>query len=128
MIWVSPAMAIGDYTLGGRLFTLSVSRDAGAPGGREIGGGMLRDQDVALLALKADLSPRDPRSLRDLEEALGLDAPLATRVTNIAERRTAVLLIDQLDALGELMDQYGSRLSMLFLSSIGSRTLPTFTS
>ena len=76
-------------------------------------GGILRGRGFAFLALKADLLPRDIRSVGELEESLGLGASLTTCLADLAKQRTVVLLIDQLDALGELMDQHSSRLSVL---------------
>ncbi len=68
---------------------------------------------VALLALKADLLPPELGTLAALQEHLGTPAPLADCLKELAESRTVVLLIDQLDAVSDLMVQHTSRLTVL---------------
>lgn len=76
-------------------------------------GGLLRQRGTALLAIKADLLSRNLKSVADFETELGLDEPLTDFLAVLAKERPVVLLIDQLDALGELMDQHTERLSVL---------------
>jgi len=70
----------------------------------------LRDSGSLLLALKADLIPANVGKLSDLQDFLGLQTPIAECISEIARSRQVVLLIDQLDALGDLMDQKTQRL------------------
>ena len=76
-------------------------------------GADLTERDVALLAIKADLIPRDVDSVARLEEYLGTPAGLVHCVRELAASRVVVLLIDQVDALTELMDQHPARLRVL---------------
>lgn len=73
----------------------------------------LREKNVALLALKADLLPKETGTLDQLDDHLGVPAPLAECIRQLAVTRPVVLLIDQIDALTELMDQHSSRLTVL---------------
>lgn len=73
----------------------------------------LRDKNVALLALKADLLPKEAGTLAQLDDYLGVPAPLVECLRQLAATRPVVLLIDQIDALTELMDQHTSRLTVL---------------
>jgi hypothetical protein len=77
-------------------------------------GTLLARDGTVLLAIKADLLPRAVTSLRQLDDWVGCgDVELATALRRIAEERRVVVLIDQLDSLGELMDQHSGRLSAL---------------
>ncbi len=73
----------------------------------------LSQDGVALLALKADLLPPDLGTLAALDEYLGTPAPVAESLKELAQSRTVVFLIDQLDAVSELMVQRTSRLTVL---------------
>ena len=76
-------------------------------------GSLLAEDGTLLLAIKADRIPRDVVSLRQLDEWIDCGVELATGLRRLAEQRRAVVLIDQLDVLGELMDQHSGRLSAL---------------
>ena len=76
-------------------------------------GSLLAEDDTVLLAIKADLILRDVASLRQLNDWIDCGADVATVLRRLAEKRRVVVLIDQLDALGELMDQHSGRLSAL---------------
>jgi hypothetical protein len=76
-------------------------------------GTQLQIQGVALLALKADQMPKFVGSLSELDRWLNSPAPLGDSIRRLASERTVVLLIDQLDALCELMDQHTARLAAL---------------
>ena len=56
---------------------------------------------------------RDVASLRQLNDWIDCGADVATVLRRLAEKRRVVVLIDQLDAFGELMDQHTERLSAL---------------
>jgi hypothetical protein len=73
----------------------------------------LSENGVALLALKADLLPPDLGTLAALDDYLGTPTPIAESLKELAESRTVVFLIDQLDAVSELMVQRTSRLTVL---------------
>lgn len=73
------------------------------------------DAGCAVLAIKADQLPEDIRSLRDMEQWLGLDLPLIPALELVAAQQKTVLLIDQLDALSELIDLRTGRLSALVI-------------
>ena len=77
-------------------------------------GALLVDDGAVLLAIKADRIPRNVLSLRDLDEWTDCGAELGAALRRLGEERRVVLLIDQLDALGDLMDQHSGRLSALF--------------
>ena len=74
---------------------------------------LLAEDDTVLLAIKADGVLRDVASLRQLNDWIDCGADVATVLRRLAEKRRVVVLIDQLDALGELMDQHSGRLSAL---------------
>ena len=76
-------------------------------------GNDLSARGITLLALKADAIPRHIASAAQLDEFLGVPEPLETCLRRLASDQPVVLLIDQLDALAELMDQHGGRLNVL---------------
>lgn len=76
-------------------------------------GAQLTEDGATLLAIKADRVPRCVSSLRHLDDWIDCGAELAASLRRLAEERRVVLLIDQLDALGDLMDQHSGRLSAL---------------
>ena len=73
----------------------------------------LINNGVALLALKADLLPPDLGTLSALDDYLGTPASVAECLKELAASRTVVFLIDQLDAVSELMVLRTSRLTVL---------------
>lgn len=90
----------------------------GAPGsGKSALMARLAQQSInagyAVLAIKADQLSGDIRSLMDMDQWLGLDLPLVRALELVAAQRKTVLLIDQLDALSELIDLRTGRLSAL---------------
>ncbi|WP_162159611.1 ATP-binding protein [Cystobacter fuscus] len=76
-------------------------------------GNQLAAKNVLLLALKADHLPRTISTLDDLDSWVGAPVPVAEALRRLAAERRVILLIDQLDALAELMDQHSARLSAL---------------
>jgi energy-coupling factor transporter ATP-binding protein EcfA2 len=75
--------------------------------------GILTDRDVVHLALKADLLPPELATLGELNEYLGTPAPVVECLKELAESRPIVFLIDQLDAVCDLMVQKTARLTVL---------------
>lgn len=73
----------------------------------------LCEQDVALLALKVDEMPREVGSAATMAHWLETPAPVDKCVQQLAGDHLVVLLIDQLDAVGELIDVHTSRLNTL---------------
>ena len=76
-------------------------------------GSLLTVDGTMLLAINADRVPRDVASLRQLDEWIDCGVELSTALRRLAAERRVVVLIDQLDALGDLMDQHSGRLSAL---------------
>ncbi|MDE0191068.1 MAG: TIR domain-containing protein [Gammaproteobacteria bacterium] len=76
-------------------------------------GSLLAQDGTVLLAIKADRVPREVASLRQLDDWIDCGVELASTLRRVASERRVVVLIDQLDALGELMDQHSGRLSSL---------------
>jgi hypothetical protein len=62
------------------------------------------DRGVAVLAIKADRLPATVNSQSELASSLGLPAAPGTCVRIIARDQPVLLLLDQLDALAELLD------------------------
>ena len=77
-------------------------------------GAQLAAENTALLAIKADQIPRKVETLADLDDWIGCPIPVMEALRRLAAVRRVVVLIDQLDALAELMDQHSGRLSALF--------------
>ena len=76
-------------------------------------GSLLAEDGTVLLAIKADRVRRDIASLRQLNDWIDCGDDVATVLRRLAEKRRVVVLIDQLDALCELMDQHSGRLFAL---------------
>lgn len=74
-------------------------------------GNRLTADGVVLLALKADQLPKTIETVADIDREVGV--PVVETLRGLAAERRVVLLIDQLDALSELMDQQSQRLSAL---------------
>jgi hypothetical protein len=73
----------------------------------------LRATGQVLLAIKADLLPKDIATIEKLDNLVGTSEPLVTCIRRLAREIPVVLLIDQVDALTELMDQHTARLTAL---------------
>jgi len=76
-------------------------------------GKKLQEKDGVLLAVKADLLPKGLDSLVSFDQFLGLKNSLTGSIKEMASKRTVFLLIDQLDALGSLMDLHTQRLDVI---------------
>jgi hypothetical protein len=76
-------------------------------------GNQLAAEGAVLLAIKADQIPRSIGTLTQLDAWIGSPIPVTEALRQLAAERRVVLLIDQLDALGDLMDQHSQRLSVL---------------
>ena len=76
-------------------------------------GARLSGEGVALLAIKADRMPLNVTTHTDLDAWVGCAIPVAEALRERTRERRVVLLIDQLDALADLMDRRSERLSVL---------------
>ncbi len=76
-------------------------------------GARLSQEGKDLLAIKADLVPRNIATLRDLEDWIDSTVPATVALRQLAESGRVIVLIDQLDSLAELMDQHSERLAAL---------------
>lgn len=76
-------------------------------------------EGVHVIAVKADRLPATIKSLRDLREYLEFPLPVASAILSLSRTTRTVLVIDQLDALADLVDVKTERLSVV-LKLIGS--------
>jgi SEFIR domain len=76
-------------------------------------------EKYALLAIKADYLSNAVNTIEDLQRNIQLDKHLETAIKAIANTEKIILLIDQLDAVSELLDRQPGRLNVL-LSMIQS--------
>lgn len=75
--------------------------------------GRLQSQGVVVFAIKADLLPTHVRTMGDVSEALGLHGHLLGEIEALARAAPVVVLIDQLDAVSEVMDRSSERMRLL---------------
>ncbi|WP_437309225.1 NACHT domain-containing protein [Sorangium sp. So ce388] len=73
----------------------------------------LHQRGEALLAIRADKLPKDIDSIERLRCWLDLSTAPVAALSSLASRRSAALIIDQLDALCDLVDAHTQRLSVL---------------
>ena len=87
-------------------------------------GKRLAAEGVVLLAIKADRLPKGTATLRDLEDWIGSDVPATEALRRLAADQQVVVLIDQLDALSDLMDQHTERLGSIIRFANSIRDVP----
>jgi len=89
-------------------------------------GGELRDAGWTVLAIKADRIPRKIASLTEIEDHLGVPHPVARAFHELGGGERTVLLVDQLDALSDLLDLHTERLSALLslISAVCAAQIP----
>ena len=109
--------------------TPSVTILLGEPGGGKSAllarlGARLAAEGTLLLAIKADQLPRDTTTIKDLENWISCEVPATQAFRKLAEEHRVVVLIDQLDALSELMDQHSERLGSLIAFIAAIRDVP----
>lgn len=75
--------------------------------------GRLQSQGVEVFAIKADLLPTHVKTLSDVSDALGLRGHLLSEIEALARTAPVVVLIDQLDAVSEVMDRSSDRMRLL---------------
>lgn len=73
----------------------------------------LEADGVPVLGVKADRLPADVRTLADVSHALGMRGDVVSCVKALAEEGPCVLLVDQLDAVSEVMDRTSDRMRLL---------------
>lgn len=73
------------------------------------------DKGYALLAIKADYLGNQVNSLEDLkhDDQLHLSTDLLYAIKSVANKERVILLVDQLDAVSELLDRQPGRLNVL---------------
>ena len=76
-------------------------------------GSILSQEGAVLLAINADRLSRHVSSLSQLDDWIGCGVELVPALRRLASERRVVVLIDQLDALADLMDRHTERLSVL---------------
>lgn len=76
-------------------------------------GTVIKNENIILLCIKADQIQRDIATIADLSKWLGLEELVTDVLRNLAKNIRVVVLIDQLDALSDLMDKYSERLNAL---------------
>jgi hypothetical protein len=73
----------------------------------------LEKDGVTVFAIKADTIPSDVRTIVDVGKALGMRGPFDREVMALATQGRVVLLIDQLDAVSEVMDRSSARMRIM---------------
>lgn len=76
-------------------------------------GNTLAEQGVTVLGIKADLLPPDTKDAKTLAQALSLPNTVEALVRRVAAEQPVVVLIDQLDAVADLVVQRPERLRVL---------------
>lgn len=71
-----------------------------------------RDGHV-VFGIKADTIPASVQSVDDVGRALGMEGPLSTEITAVARTSPVVVIIDQLDAVSDVMDRSSDRMKVL---------------
>lgn len=72
-----------------------------------------QNQGMVVFAIKADLLPTSVRTLVDVSAALGLRGQILQEIEVLARVAPVVVLIDQLDAVSEVMDRSSERMRLL---------------
>jgi hypothetical protein len=74
---------------------------------------MLIEKGLPVLGIKADMLPKSVSNLLDLQKYLQLSYPIHESLIRCYENKPPILVIDQLDALSELVDRNSDRLNVL---------------
>lgn len=74
---------------------------------------MLIEKGFPVLGIKADMLPKSVSNLLDLQKYLQLSYPIGESLMRCYENKPPILVIDQLDALSELVDRNSDRLNVL---------------
>lgn len=73
----------------------------------------LQSQGMVVFAIKADLLPTHVKTLSDVSTAMGLRGHLLGEIDALSRVAPVVVLIDQLDAVSEVMDRSSERMKLL---------------
>jgi hypothetical protein len=73
----------------------------------------LEEAGLPVFAIKADLLPRDVANLDEVARALGIKGELVVEIGGLARIGPVVVIIDQLDAVSEVMDRSSQRMRLL---------------
>ena len=73
----------------------------------------LKGIDISLLAIKADTLRAHVNTVEDMQKELDLSLNIRDSIAVLAEREKVVVIIDQLDAVSELLDIKSGRLNVL---------------
>jgi hypothetical protein len=84
----------------------------------------LEEEGLIVFAIKADQLPATLASLGDLAQALGVKDGLEDRIAALAGVHPVALLIDQLDAVSDVMDRQSYRMQLLLqlVHRLGARS------
>ncbi|AMG74611.1 AAA family ATPase [Sphingopyxis granuli] len=82
--------------------------------------------DFIVFGIKADTLPPTVATFDDLVRALGMAGPLADELHALARVQAVVLIIDQLDAVSDVMDRSSDRMRVLLrlIRNVRDRRLP----
>lgn len=86
----------------------------------------LEDRGAVVFAIKADLIPPEVEHINDIGKAFGMDGPLDLEIAALAAQGRVVLIIDQLDAVSDVMDRSSARMRLLLrlVRHVRERSLP----
>ncbi len=73
----------------------------------------LEEAGLTVFAIKADELPADVRTLADVSRALGLTGDIEAEIDALARSEPVVLIIDQLDAVSDVMDRTSHRMRLM---------------
>lgn len=84
----------------------------------------LHDSQKSFLAIKADMLPLSVKDFSSLSNFLGLDSDILDCINLVSAVEPLVLIIDQLDALGNLVDLKSERLNVMLnlIRRLGDQT------
>ncbi|MBT2132701.1 ATP-binding protein [Croceibacterium sp. LX-88] len=79
-----------------------------------------------VFGIKADTLPATIQSIEDVGIALGMAGPLATEIAVVARSAPVTVIIDQLDAVSDVMDRSSDRMKVLLrmVKNIRDQALP----
>jgi len=81
----------------------------------------LQDDGITVFGIKADMLPAEVLTPSDLSRALGLRGDLEAELQLLAGAGPVVLVIDQLDAVSDVMDRTSQRMKLLLRIANGFR-------
>lgn len=73
----------------------------------------LENESVTVFGIKADALPADVAGFDDIARALGMAGPFLPELGALARHAPVVLIIDQLDAVSDVMDRSSQRMKVL---------------